>query len=289
MRPVLKVSENGVRAVNLTIEDISQLAHRFSPHRNIMLFRDFLPKGYNLTTLSSVSDALKESNLLVKICIGTIITLYDDLADHPKLRNPSLLRDLYQLPFDRRLTCESRNHPLYVALAELWDTAFSHMATFPHYHLLRPAFEFDVQQFFNANRYAEMVTDLPAFFNTRESRNYMHHNMGIILVGTIDLMCSPYVDTKLIGSARALFFEAQKAARLMNMIATVDREIKEGDVTNELVFMPDREQAVLSIQDEMNEIFASIRTQNSTSFSVPQYVQGMEALFELHKSLRGVI
>ncbi|MCX6125770.1 MAG: hypothetical protein NTV34_13640, partial [Proteobacteria bacterium] len=219
----------------------------------------------------------------------TIITLYDDLADHPNLRNPRLLKDLYQLPFDRKNNCRSRNHPLHAALSDLWDIALSLMTTFPRYQLLRHAFEFDVRQFFNANRYAEMITGAPFIFNTKESRSYLHHNMGIVLVGTIDLMCSPLVDMNSIGSARAVFFEAQKAARFMNMIATVDRETSEGDVTNELVFIPEHGQAILSLQLEMSKIFEDIYAQKNASFSIPEYVRGMESLFELHKGFRGVI
>jgi hypothetical protein len=289
MHSAIKFSKNMACDMNEEIEYIAQLAHKLSPHRRIELFRNFLPSGYRMTTLSSVGDELRESNLLAKICIGTLITLYDDLADHPGLRDSKLLEDLYQIPFGRKNMCKSRRHPMYVALTHLWNIVFDHITTFPQYDLLRTAFEFDVMQFFNANRYAEMITDAPFLFSSRESRNYLHHNMGIVIVGTIDLMCSPLMDINSIGSARALFLEAQKAARIMNMITTVDREIKEGDVTNELVFAERRIEATTALQREMSEIFKNIRSQNLTSFSIPEYVRGMKDLFELHKSLRGVI
>ena len=271
------------------IEPIAQIAHRFSPHRDIRLFREFLPNGYKMITLSSVNENIRDANLLVKVCLGTIITLYDDLADHPKFHNPDLLKVLYQIPFSRKNPREPDGHPLYAAISELWDIVFSTISVFPHYHFLRQAFEFDILQVFNANRYAEMITDSPFLFNTKESRSYLPHNMGIVLVGTVDLMCSPCVDIKSIGFARSLFFEAQKAARIMNMIVTVDREVKEGDVTNELVFSIDRSFAILSLENEINEILRSLRFQNATHFSIEDYVYGMKNLFELHKTMQGVI
>ena len=52
-----------------------------APFRNPRLFKEFLPIGYNLTTLDSV--AKKNEVIEIKIILGTLITLYDDFADRP--------------------------------------------------------------------------------------------------------------------------------------------------------------------------------------------------------------
>lgn len=290
MQSALEISKKARLDMNSAIEHIAQLAHQQSPHRSSALFREFLPKGYRLTTLSSVSNDLRETNLLVKCCIGTIITLYDDLADHPSLRNRSLLAELYRIPFNEEgHRSTSEKHPTFVAIHSLWSLVLSCLNKFPHYQLLYQAFEFDVLQFFSANRYSEVITDAPFMFNREESRNYSHHNMGIVIVGMIDLMCSPVMGLSSIGQARAIFFEAQKAARIMNMLVTLEREEKEGDITNELVFAEGGEQ---SIQDQirvMEGVLRNLRLKSNNSFSVLDYVDGMEKLYILHKSMRGII
>jgi hypothetical protein len=63
-------------------------------HRDRRLFTDFLVNGYRHTTLNTVSTELFEEVVYAKVCLGMIITLYDDLADHPKYYNPKLLKPL---------------------------------------------------------------------------------------------------------------------------------------------------------------------------------------------------
>lgn len=272
------------------LEEITELAVRVSPHRNRKLFSEFLPMGYRMTTLSSVSEELQESNLFVKRCLGTIITLYDDLADNPELRNPELLKDLYQIPFGRKNRFKAKDtNSLGQILSYLWELVFHEISNFPHYKLLHQAFEFDVLQFFNANRYAELITSCPYLFNLEESRCYLPHNMGIVLVGTVDLMCSNLIDIKSIGSARTLFAEAQRAARMMNMISTADRELAEGDRTNELILAENRGKANLILKKQIQSILHSLQASELTFFSVKDYIQGMESLFSLHKEFQGVI
>ena len=200
--------------------------------RNELLFTKFLPTGYQLTTLSSVSDHLFDPVISTKIRIGTLITLYDDFADHPKMRDIELLRQLYKIPFSG---IESNsNHPAIRLASDLWKRVILSIQKFPNYKYLEQVFEFDVQQFYNANRYAELVSDNPYLANQRENRIYSPHNMGIIVAATIDLMASENLDFKELGRIRDFFHRAQDIARIMNVITTLDREVADNDVTGEI-------------------------------------------------------
>src|SRR4051794_22798126 len=72
-----------------------------SSHRSESLFRRFLPDGYRMTTIDSVDPAVFDTAILAKVHLGMLITLYDDLADHPRHRNAQLLSELYGLNIGR--------------------------------------------------------------------------------------------------------------------------------------------------------------------------------------------
>src|SRR6185437_8199281 len=90
-------------AVPLATDLQSKLDHLIHVYLNAsnlrpeILFRRFLPTGYQQTTLSSVPEELLDSVIISKVCLGMMITLYDDLADNRKFRDSHLLQYLYQL------------------------------------------------------------------------------------------------------------------------------------------------------------------------------------------------
>tara|TARA_B100001971_G_scaffold84647_1_gene78111 strand:+ start:222058 stop:222876 length:819 start_codon:yes stop_codon:yes gene_type:complete len=271
----------------LSQENLASM-QKIAPFRHERLFNDFLPKGYELTTLSHVKD-LKEV-IRLKVILGTLITLYDDFADRPDRFNPSLLSVLYRVPFEktrveRMLLSELEQDSLNLS-EKLFKELYLGMMQLPHYQSLIKLFQFDLKQFFLANEYSEFLTENPALMNEKENKLYLHHNMGIVMAGMIDLMSLESYSMSELGQMRSLFLMGQRAGRISNVLATYERELKEGDHTNELMSHD------LKIEDlnlEFNQLIKEMERVELSSFSTKKYQEGIMALHQLHVNLKGVI
>ena len=263
--------------------------------RSDALFTEFLPKGYAATTLSSVPVALRDPVILTKVRIGTLITLYDDLADRPALRNPEVLEQLYRLPFSYPVA--GAFHPIVRLATRLWEDVFAVLRRLPQYQRFRKLFDFDVGQFYSANRYSELITDQPELANQRENRAYGPHNMGLLIVATVDLMASSGVRAHELGMIRSFLHDSQVAARIMNVITTHDRERQEGDVTGEIatamIEQPLATEAGLteSLVQEQEALLRSLESQapRIESFDAHRYLLGLRELHRLHERMKGEI
>jgi hypothetical protein len=278
------------------IEELIQRVRPFTGFRHPELFRSFLPRGYQMMTLSSVTPEERQKLILTKVKIGTLITLYDDLADHPKLRSAEILNKLYLYPFHRNRSDEPSTE-IEELVATIWDEVLGDLKRLVNYQILANVFQFDLVQFYNANRYSELITDQPFLSNVAENRNYAPHNMGIILVGTVDLMASPNFSINELGQIRAFLYQAQVLARLMNVLTTYERELSQGDLTSEVAARVgsgtniDSERVAAEIFSEMNEGLCSLERAASRlrSFDGLQYLQSLRKLYGLHEELKEVI
>ncbi len=273
----------------LTAQDLNIL-QKVSPFRNQRLFCEFLPTGYDLTTLSSVPN--KNQVVDLKIILGTLITLYDDFADRPDRLNPRLLDILYRIPFE-----QIEGHDIFLSHQEkfsvnlaksLFKKLLSALELLPNYHQLFSIFCFDLKQFFLANHYCELLTEHHYLSNSSENRLYLHQNMGIVMAGMIDLMSLPNFNFSELGQVRSLFLLGQRAGRISNVITTFDREKGEDDFTSEVLahFAPNFE----FLENELSLLFQEMdHYKNIQSFSALKYRQGIQALHELHLKLKGVI
>lgn len=278
----------------LSAQDLDSM-QEVTPFRNRKLFSEFLPSGYRMTTLSSVKD--RETVIHLKVILGTLITLYDDLADRPEHLNSKLLQLLYRIPFERidfvdlPLNAEEKR---YLHLVNsLFKRLFAGMSPLANYAHLIELFYFDLKQFFLANRYSELLSKYPHLINEPENRLYLHHNMGIVMAGMIDLMSLPHFDISELSHARALFLLGQRAGRISNVLTTFGREQLENDKTNELFAISENE-TFSSKCERLNKEIASLFQQmdgynNIQSFSAMEYRLGMQALHELHIRLKNVI
>ncbi len=259
-----------------------------APFRSRRLFCEFLPVGYELTTLDSVEDRRKVVEL--KVLLGTLITLYDDYADRPDRFNPRLLKLLYRIPFER-VTVDpgtlDREELLALDLAKsLFAKLLTGIERLRNYYLLSDVFCFDLKQFFLANHYSELLTQHRFLGNEGENRLYLHHNMGIVLAGMIDLMNVPRFTVADLGPARNLFLLGQRAGRISNVLTTYDRELEEDDRTNELLVSGDPGE----LEAELATLLQKIETGKGINcFSAREYARGIRALHELHLKLKGVI
>lgn len=271
----------------LSIQDLNCM-QRISPFRSERLFREFLPIGYDLTTLSSVKN--KKEVVDLKVILGTLITLYDDFADRPDRFNPKLLQLLYRVPFEKidiNETFLSIEEIVSLNFAKsLFKKLMNGLSSLPNYKLLIDLFYFDLRQFFLANYYCEQLMQNPQLGNVLENQMYLHHNMGIVMAAMIDLMSIENFDMNELGMARSLFLLGQRAGRISNILTTHEREKREGDVTNELMSCG----KVDSLEMELRTIFQTMNNyENILSFSVNDYRLGIQALHELHINFTGII
>jgi hypothetical protein len=268
------------------------------PHRQEYLFNHFLLKGYQLTTLSSVADEFLPDLLSAKLHLGMLITLFDDFADHPNFNQPQLLDKLYQLPyFHRNPTSGSAldeitqtdcvfSKAVIGLTIDICEDMIKSLSLLPHYACYSELFIFDLKQFHQCNRYFEILRKYPKLKNLTEIQYYSSYNMGIVLVGIMDIMASPNFDMNELGISRELFILAQRYAKISNNLVTFDREISEQDYSSELLMVSENHalkeqkmllQKMLEIQDKLK------------SFDAMKYINSMQQLHHLHEESRGII
>ncbi len=283
------------------LEVLISAYRRGSSIRSDALFREFLPAGYRLTTLDSVRADRFSAVVLAKVHLGMLITLYDDFADHPRHLNPRLLSRLYGLnlgcdqPMPGCLTAaEKRTFELARYLFDQLDRLLARVSFPPHYTQLLPVLRFDLEQFYTANRHAELMTRVPGIRNLTEARQLGPHNMGMVAAGTIDLMATDNFDCAELGRCREVFLLGQRLGRISNLVLTFDRERAEGDATNEIEIASQAGGGSLAscrraLLQEFSEKLVQVRAAKIGSFGVDSYAGGLLALHGLHRSFQGVI
>lgn len=289
-------SSYALKILNKDTDSLIKTYLATSSIRSESLFRHFLPVGYHCTTLNSVGDGLIDSVVFVKIHLGMIVTLYDDLADHPKYQNPELLSELYGLNVGRdRATpihLDAEERQIFELARLLFFQLTEILKTFVHYDLLAPVLHFDIEQFYACNKHSELMSLLPTVRNLTESRTLGPHNMGIVAAGTLDLMASPGFIVEELGQCREIFLLGQRLGRISNLIFTLKREAAEGDLTNEILIsqITARDDLYSStLLREFDEKINEIRSCPLKTFSTSKYAAGLLALHQLHSSLEGRI
>lgn len=193
--------------------------------------------GIELTTLPCVAEELRTPGHDSKLLSVILCVLFDDVAD--RSRNPLWLDGLFKTV--QGLPCretepdfdECREH-LRVT-SELWNEYRQRVRALPDFRKLEPVWRFDLDQFFTAMKYAQLVNTLPELINPTEHDVYTPHNMLMVSFGTLDLMCSPEVPMQERGAIREALWHAQAMGRVGNVLSTWRRELREGDSSNGLV------------------------------------------------------
>ncbi len=266
-------------------------------YRDDALFSEFLPRGYTMTTLSSVAPEHYFRALLIKCNLGMFITLLDDFADNPELRNKALLEKLYRIPFDDEfidLSCCTEPEKNICALAlKIRGNMKTHIRQLSGFMNFYDIFKFDFEEIMRANQYSELMTDRSDIVNPEECRHYGAYNMGMVLAGMIDLMSTPELRDPL-GVLRHVFLLGQRYSRLCNLNTTLDREKSENDNTNEFVVLAQYEGTTIEEQqhranEEMAVIIDRIRRFEIQQFDAARYVLGLENLCALHIAMTGKI
>ncbi|WPU63559.1 isoprenoid biosynthesis enzyme family protein [Peredibacter starrii] len=273
------------------IQLLIQKYQKIFNHRDSRLFTEFLVKGYKDTTLSSADEDKIDDVLYAKFCLGTIITIYDDLADNPSFYNPKLLKDLYRLNL-MDVYYPDQISPTHDLVIHLFREMRETLARFPRYNEFRDVLNFDIKHVFLANQYSEMMTARPSIRNLSEGKLFGPYNMGMVAAGMIDLMASSDLTIQELGKMREIFIDGQRVGRIGNLLATYKREKGEGDVTNEMFFHPmGIEIAMTELMDELEEKLTKLsnRILDVKTFDIKSYVSGLNDLFRLHTVMEGII
>lgn len=274
-------------------------------HRSRKLYEVFLTKGYECTTVSSVTPQFYERLQYCKLLLGMRITLHDDLADNPRYFNPELLQRLINLPLHSDLGAPSvlneSEEEIYELASFLNRELCTEILEFPNFRMLREVFEFDLECTDLATKYSAVMGMVPEIANFKEMQTFGPFNMGMVAAGTLDLMAISELDRSQLGQAREIFMLAQRLGRISNMISTYQREVKEGDLTNEIVLYrsqnPHLSFPVQKATDDLKAEFAQglnrlQKLQGKADFSLfdlSAYKSGVEKLHELHLQLVGII
>lgn len=280
-----------------TLSEIERNMSELAPYRPPALFHEFLVQGYTAITLSCVPGHRFSDLLRAKLCLGTLITLYDDFADRPSQRDPQLLNALCQLRFGSQKFLPA-THPRHRRAAEYAFTLFTEIDLIlqrqPRYELFTEILNFDLSQFYAANQLSAALTALPPLGNKLESRLYAHHNMGMVMVGMMDLMAAENLKLPELGRMREIFLLGQRAGRIFNVLATHKREVADGDVTSELATCATEEELACAKSKLQREALLLRRKisgfeRKITTFSVPGFVAGLIKVQKLHERMEGTI
>lgn len=283
---------------NQKLEKLFAVYQEVSNIRPAILFHTFLPTGYRQTTLNSVQSDFFESVIYSKVILGMIITLYDDLADHPLHQNPLLLSKLYNLnigiDYQDEINLTPRDKNIFELARFLFSELTKTLKIFTHFETFKFILQFDIEQIYACNRYSSLIGISPELQNLTESRILGPHNMGIIAAGMIDLMAVKNFFPDELGLCRTVFHLAQRLGRISNLIYTLEREIKEGDMTNEILIAAkeksiSKEKYMEHLCKEFLRKINKIRRQKVQNFNSHLYADGFVKLDGLHASLMGRI
>ncbi len=283
--------------VQKTLTEIERNMAEIAPDRRAALFNEFLVKGYSAITLSSVSQTKFSELLQAKLCLGTLITLYDDFADCPAQSDPQLLEILYQLSFRGGHLIKSLNpyHRYVVDFAQSLFTEIEGILNrLPHYRHLIGILGFDLARFYSANQFSSLLMATPFINNPLENRSYAHHNMGMVIVAMMDLMATEKIEFSEFGAMREVFLLGQRMGRIFNVLTTRKREVIEGDITGELATCTSEQEIETgerTLRLEIRDLHEKIRTYDNriTTFSVNAYLEGLIKIQGLHEKMEGII
>jgi hypothetical protein len=283
--------------VQHTLCEIERNMSEIAPYRPPALFKKFLLEGYTAFTLNLVPHERFSDLLRAKLCLGTLITLYDDFADRPATRDPHLLEFLYQLKFGgpnlETVSCPQHRRVLRFARS-LFAEMDEILQRLPHYGCFEDVLNFDLHQFYSANQFSSILTAQPYLGNALENRLYTHHNMGMVMVAMMDLMAIKDLELSELGPAREVFLMGQRMGRIFNLLATHQRELLDGDITGELSHYASVENLALAkrkLRQEALRLRKKIESfdQRITTFSVQSFLSGLEKVQRLHEEMEGTI
>ncbi len=265
--------------------------------RDERLFTQFLPLGYAKTTLSCVNASFYERCQLTKWMIGALITLTDDFTDNPEFRSMSWVKGFIAATQDRHQVSplSSKQQQALKLSCQLYEWIQHSIAQMTLQPRLIPLIEFDMQQYFLNMHFSTFLNSEPLLICKREYLWHAPHNMGIVIAGMMDLACSNHIEWHEMAAVREVFYSAQRCGHICNTLTTVDREIEEGCVSNEILLRVlhgnngSEDDIIKFLKQERAELYQKIHDKSLKTFSTEHYVKGLQQLQILHEDMLGVI
>ncbi len=202
-------------------------------HRHPYLWK-WCRRGVEVTSLSSVDEALWDTTCDTKVLGVMLDVLIDDVADeHGDAR---LLDALVRLPLDGEVKVDPASFGEladYVQLTlDVWSEIHQRLSLLPRYAEFSDVLQYDYLQLMNTMRYAHLLNRIPCMLNLVEHDLYLPHNMHMMISATIDLMASPGFVLDELGLVREAVWHAQYMGRIGNLVTTWKREITKRDFTS---------------------------------------------------------
>ena len=204
--------------------------------RDECLFTQFLPFGYAQTTISSVNTSFHERCQLTKWMIGALITLTDDFTDNPAFRSMSWVKGFIAAIHggDLHGSLSAQQQQALKLSCQLYEWIQQSLAQMTLQPRLIPLIEFDLQQYFLNMHFSTFLNSDPLLICKREYLWHAPHNMGIVIAGMVDLACSDHIEWYEMAAMRDIFYCAQRCGHICNTLTTLDREMEEGCISNEI-------------------------------------------------------
>lgn len=300
--------------IHQRIYESIQKYRKIVDYRNDLLFTEFLPTGYQYITLSSIDKSLLDDVIIAKVHLGMLITLIDDFADNPNYLNSALLSEIYKISFQKNNNTFPPFNTQEISILSLVEyliqTIGNRISRFPHFQHLDQIFQYELMMIYQANFLSELMTTHENFSHISEVESLRPFNMGMMMAYMIDVAASSTFDLKELGIARHIFHLGQRFGNICNNLTTLIRELKENDVTNEIIMkgiyrhLITRENLseltnkeilhkldgiINELKNEKKEIINKISAIKINSFDSNQYQYGLIKLQKLHESMHEVI
>jgi hypothetical protein len=216
--------------------------------RNIEYF-GWIHDVYSWITLPSVSFNFRKDLAEDKTKLAVFDVLVDDLADNYETRSYSLLQQLANIPWQRKVETAEVEPYLDVA-RRIWEDSISSLSSYPRFNEFEKIFYFDLSQVLSSMMYS-YLGNTAGIENPIETSFYSSYGCIVEVAIDMDLMCSPAFDLKELGPMRTVACLAQKVAHIGNMLTTYASEVVERDVSCPIISLALRKRLIR--EDELGD------------------------------------
>lgn len=212
-------------------------------------FWSWIYKAILETTFPIITKKYKTSIYENEFLLVMFIILLDDVVD--KRKDKKILDELLKIVFFEnyiKFNYLNKKETLYVLFAiKIWHRIKKIIKMYPKYEEFKEIWEYEVKQILNALEHDFLINRKTSFINKTEYWLYSPSTMQIVVSDISYLMCIPEFDMRETGIMIEAAWEAQKMARIGNLLSTWEREINENDFTSGIfayaleseIFFPD--------------------------------------------------
>ncbi len=205
--------------------------------RSVLFWKIIYAFNKELTPFK-ISKPYERLLLETKFLVSMLVVLVDDIADGRK--NEEVLQYFLDIINTRRKKntiskFNKKEIKYYDFSLKVWKNIRSRIKKCPFYDEYKDLFYYDIQQIFNAMKYAYLVNKHKYIINKTENWLYSPHTSQGMVNCMLDLMCYQNFNINELGSTREVYWNAQKMARISNCLSTWKKEVAEKDFTGSVI------------------------------------------------------